>query len=172
MKKRLSIVLVFAFACFCWQWQNKVDSTPNITETAIKRVAKLTYKKQDAAIYHAQQTALLVDKSTSVKPKSSASNVSFVSDEAPPIARDKLEQNRYLGDLDDHQSYLEFEANTDKTLKQRYVLAAKQKAKLLEEYLRKGEQQGLSKEELVFAKEKIKALHTLALDLEKELGQN
>lgn len=93
------------------------------------------------------------------------------SNEAPPIASNSLDEARFSGDLDNHQSYLSFEANNERQLKQNYIFAAKRKAMQLQQYLLKGEQTGLSNAELEFAKEKIAALQTLANQLESELKQ-
>ncbi|WP_105255008.1 hypothetical protein [Pseudoalteromonas sp. T1lg75] len=88
----------------------------------------------------------------------------------PPIAKNNTQTPGYQGDLDDHQAYQQYQGAQQLALKRAYVNAAQDKVAGLKSLLARGEREGISAEQLEFARNKIDALEQMQQQLEAELA--
>lgn len=87
----------------------------------------------------------------------------------PPITRSKNSQD-YSGDLEDHEAYKQYHTNQKRELKMAFISASKQKVVRLEMLIKRGIREGLSQEEIEFAKEKVSSLKAMSEQLQNELN--
>ncbi|MCF6435954.1 hypothetical protein [Pseudoalteromonas sp. MMG022] len=88
----------------------------------------------------------------------------------PPIA-EPTHAPSYQGDLNDHEQYQAFAETQERQLKQQYIDAATDKIKRLEALLARGRAEGISKEQLDFAQQKIAGIKAMSEELRMELVQ-
>ena len=87
----------------------------------------------------------------------------------PPITKSK-NTRPYSGELDDHEAYKQFHAHQERELKMAFISASKQKIVRLEMLINRGIREGLSKEKIEFAKEKVSGLKAMSEQLQNELN--
>ncbi|WP_105167044.1 hypothetical protein [Pseudoalteromonas sp. T1lg23B] len=97
-----------------------------------------------------------------------ANNIDAIDVYVPPIA-EPTHTPAYQGDLNDYEQYQAFGEAQERKLKQQYIDAAADKVKRLEALLARGRAEGISKEELTFAQQKIAGIKAMSEELRLEL---
>ncbi|CAM4010455.1 hypothetical protein [Pseudoalteromonas byunsanensis] len=98
-------------------------------------------------------------------------NIDVIEVYIPPIGEPTHTQ-AYQGDLNDYEQYQTFGEAQERNLKQQYIDAAADKIKRLEALLARGRSEGITKEELAFAQEKIAGIKAMSEELRLELEDN
>lgn len=87
----------------------------------------------------------------------------------PPITQSPTPMH-YTGDLHDHEAYKQYHTNQERELKIAFTDASKQKIMRLEALIARGIKEGISQDEIAFAKEKVSGLKAMNKQLQDELN--
>lgn len=71
-------------------------------------------------------------------------------------------------ELQDPEQYLQYEQRQEKKIYRAYVDAAKEKVAMLEGMIKQGEEEGISEEELEQARQKVKGIEEMSLQLQQD----
>ncbi|MBE0367054.1 hypothetical protein PAUR_a0352 [Pseudoalteromonas aurantia 208] len=147
-----------------------VESSPPVTPNEQLLIHDSAVKQQVPSIRAAAEPLSNKQPSLDIKNIPMQSNAKpSVKPYVPPIQATPSNAD-YTGDLNDHHAYQQFHNDQEKALKLAYITATKSKVKRLETLIERGKHEGVTEQQLTFAREKIAGLNAMANKLKVELN--
>ena len=173
MNKRMVALAIFGIALALLYYLQKAQ--PNSSEKELQTAAlapvQINVRPEVEQRKLAQSNELTKPETELETPQTRDSMPIREPDYLPPIAKREAttSESRYQGDLDDHQAYLQFQHQQQADVNQAYIAAAKVKVSQLREILARGEREGISQEQLQFARDKIAAIEKMSTQLQEQI---
>ncbi|WP_462157749.1 hypothetical protein [Pseudoalteromonas sp. GB56] len=173
MNKRMVALALFGIALGLLYYLKKEE--PSSSEKELQTVALAPVQmnvQSEAEQYRLAQRNKLTEPAAVLEPPQIQEPLPIREpDYLPPITKREATASgyQYQGDLDDHQAYLQFQHQQQADVKQAYIAAAKVKVSELKDLLARGEREGISHEQLQFARDKIAAIEKMSEQLQTQI---
>ena len=169
--KRVTVLLILLIGALAWYLSADVGAikarSDSPTLLSVRDTPAVAAEEAVSARQSKTQYSQAVDPPKQISAQAPITEPQYV----PPIAKDRQQADAYQGDLHDHQAYQRYQQRQHNDFKRAYISAAKDKVALLKTWLARGEREGISPEQLQFARDKIAALEQAKQQLEEQLAQ-
>ncbi|MBQ4851811.1 hypothetical protein [Pseudoalteromonas sp. MMG012] len=164
------LVLIFGYFMVLIVPNSPVESSPPVTPNEQPLIHRSAVKQQVPSMKAATESIPTKQLSLEIQNTLVPSNTEQrVKPYVPPIQALPSGAG-YTGDLNDHHAYQQFHNDQEKALKLAYIIATKSKVKRLEALIERGKHEGVTEQQLAFAREKIAGLNAMANKLKVELN--